>query len=366
MELTRLNLVNFKNIESASLDFGQGINALVGLNGAGKTNVIDAIYCLSMCKSSLGQTDRGSIRHGSEGFVVDGKYSDQHGKMHSTLLSFTAKTGKKIIKYDDKEYDRIADHVGKIPVVIVSPTDSFLVNDAADERRRYLNSFISQLDAEYLATVMRYNAVLGERNRLLKQPMGRPMQEILDVLDLQLTSHGNQIHAKREQYIQMLTPSLEKYYALLSHDSEKVTLKYSSELNDTPFEQLLQNARQKDFVNQFTTSGIHRDDMLMRIGDRPLKRYGSQGQQKSFLVALKLAQYEVVESVRNEKPILLLDDLLDKLDSQRVSQLIEIIRGNRFGQSFISDCNATHLKQILDASGEYTIFEVSDGTITKQ
>lgn len=365
MQLDKLNIVNFKNIAAASVDFGSGINALVGSNGAGKTNVIEAVYYLSMCKSSLGLSDRGAIKHGEEFFVADGTYSDSLGKQHTALCSYSSKTAKKVIKFDGKEYERIADHVGRIPVVIVSPADAFLVSDAADERRRYLNSFISQLDAQYLQAIMRYNTILGQRNRLLKQPMGKPMQELLEALDTQLVANGNIVYAKRCETVEQLRPSLQHYYSILSDDSEQVSLSYSSELNSTSFEELLHNARQKDFINQFTTSGVHRDDLIMHIGDRPLKRYGSQGQQKSFLIALKLAQYEVVRQFRNEKPILLLDDLFDKLDARRVARLLQIVRSADFGQIFISDCNGEHLSKLLADGGTYNMYTVQDGEITQ-
>ena len=254
--------------------------------------------------------------------------------------------------------------MGLIPAVIVSPADSALISDAADERRRYLNAFISQLDRSYLQAVMRYNAVLAERNRLLKM---QPDETMLQIYDRQLCDHGGVIHARREEFVRRLQPIVAEYYRMLSGDREQVELLYKSELNERPFEEILQAARQKDLVNEFTTSGIHRDDLVLKIGGYPLRKYGSQGQQKSFLIALKLAQYAIVAEEKHERPILLLDDLFDKLDAGRVEQLIRLVSDETFGQILISDCNPTRLKTILDRTGgDYALFAVADGSVTQE
>lgn len=361
MYLEKISLLNFKNIAQEELSFCPGINCLVGDNGAGKTNVVDAVYYLSMCKSSLQMTDGQSIRHGADFFLVEGRYSSDAGRREQVVCSFSRKGGK-VLKRNGKEYDRLADHVGLIPAVIVSPADSALISDAADERRRYLNAFISQLDRAYLTALMRYNAVLAERNRLLKM---QPDETMLAIYDRQLVEHGNRIHARRREFAARLQPLVAEYYRRLSDDREQVELLYRSELNERPFEEVLRDARQKDLVNEFTTAGIHRDDLTLRIGGYPLRKYGSQGQQKSFLIALKLAQYAIVAAEKGERPILLLDDLFDKLDAGRVEQLIRLVADDAFGQIFITDCNPTRLRTILDrAGGSYTLFTVSNGTIT--
>ncbi|MBQ8863235.1 MAG: DNA replication/repair protein RecF [Rikenellaceae bacterium] len=365
MYLDRLNIMNFKNIAEANIEFSHSINALVGLNGAGKTNIIEAVYYLSMCKSSMGQSDRGSVRHESDFFVLEGDYTDGRERHNSVTCTYTSKGGKKILKFNGKEYDKLSEHVGRIPVVIVSPADAFLVSDAADERRRYLNAFISQLDSQYLSAIIRYNSVLAERNKLLKNPSSNIVNELLETYDMQLIAHGEVVNAKRKEYIEMLIPSLEKYYRILCDDREEVSLSYASELNDTSFEELLARSRQRDTICQFTTTGVHRDDMVMRIGGMPLKKYGSQGQQKSFLVALKLAQYDIVSRITGEKPILLLDDVFDKLDAGRVARLIEIVNSEEFGQIFISDCNRRRLVDILDKAGRnYSVCHVDNGCVT--
>ncbi len=361
MYLKKIALINFKNIAEAELLLCPGVNCFVGDNGAGKTNVIDAVHYLSMCKSSLQTTDGQSVRHDADFFMAEGHYTTDEGKSEAVVCSFSRKGGK-VLKRNGKEYERLSDHVGLIPAVIVSPADSALISDAADERRRYLNAFISQLDRAYLTAMMRYNAVLAERNRLLKM---RPDETMLEIYDMQLTEHGEKIHARRREFAERLQPAVAEYYRVLSGDREQVELHYKSELNGTSFGDLLRAARQKDIVSEFTTSGIHRDDLVLKIGGYPLRKYGSQGQQKSFLIALKLAQYAIVAAEKGEKPILLLDDLFDKLDAGRVEQLIRLVSDESFGQIFITDCNTTRLQSILDDAGsDYSLFTVADGAVT--
>lgn len=369
MILKKISLLNFKNISRAELEFAEGINCLVGDNGAGKTNVVDAVYYLSMCKSALSMTDGQSIRHGEEFFVVEGEYLSDAGRREGVSCTFARQGGRsnKSVKRNGKEYERLADHIGLIPIVIVSPMDTFLVSDAADERRRYLNGFISQFDAEYLSAVMRYNQVLGQRNRLLKQPFSPAGEELLGVLDEQLVRHGLAVHAGRARLVERLQPLVAEYYRVLSDDREQVEISYRSELDSADFAELLLRSRGRDIASGFTTTGIHRDDLVMRIGGWPLRKYGSQGQQKSLLVALKLAQYTLVCETLGEKPILLLDDLFDKLDTGRVEKLISLVDGGRFGQIFITDCNKVRLQRILDGGGRtYSLMHVADGAVSSQ
>ncbi len=366
MQLETLSLVDFKNIASATLRFGAGLNCLVGENGAGKTNVLDAIHYLSMCRSSLGTTDRQSVRHGAEFFVVEGGYVADGGYGVGVVCSFSGSAGKKI-RANDKEYERFSDHLGAVPLVMVSPADSYLISDAADERRRWLNSFISQLDRGYLQALVRYNGVLVERNRLLKEGVSPVSAEVLDALDVQLVRHGEVVFSRREQIVGQLAPLVADFYARLSDDREAVELSYRSELSGGAFGDVLAASRQKDFALGFTSSGVHRDDLVMRIGGHPLRRYGSQGQQKSFLVALKLAQGVVSTEVMGERPILLLDDLFDKLDGGRVGRLLELVSCEPFGQIFVSDCNKPRLAEILARSGkEYVLFEIDNGELSQE
>ena len=362
MYLRKLSLLNFKNIAECELAFGPAINCLVGDNGAGKTNIVDAVYYLSMCKSAFGMTDGQAIRHGADFFLAEGLYTSDHEKSEQVVCTFSRKSGK-VLKRNGKEYERLSDHVGLIPAVVVSPADSVLISDAADERRRFLNAFISMLDRNYMQALIRYNAVLAERNRLLKM---QPDEVMLEIYDQQLIEHGNRIHQRRSEFAERLQPLVAEFYRLLSEDREQVELRYKSELNDRPFEEVLRAARQKDLVNEFTTAGIHRDDLTLRIGGYPLRKYGSQGQQKSFLIALKLAQYTLLAEEQGERPLLLLDDLFDKLDAGRVEQLLRLVSSQQFGQILITDCNPTRLKAILDrAGGSYTLYQVAEGSVTK-
>ena len=369
MYLRKLTLLDFKNIAREEFQFQPGVNCLVGDNGAGKTNVVDAVYYLSMGKSALPMTDGQSIRHGAEGFLLEGLYTADGGRSEQIVCSCMRRAsaggrGGKVLKRNGKEYDRLSDHVGLIPAVIVSPADGALISDAAEERRRFLNALLSQLDKSYLQALIRYNAVLAERNRLLKM---QPDETMLAIYDLQLVECGNRIYEGRRRCIEQLQPLVAEFYRILSDDREQVRLEYKSELNEHPFDALLQAARQKDRINEFTTVGPHRDDLVLRIADYPLRKYGSQGQQKSFLIALKLAQYTLVAREKGEKPLLLLDDLFDKLDASRVERLIRLVTGEAFGQILITDCNPTRLQQILDQACEsYALFRVADGrTVTE-
>ncbi len=364
MRLKRLSLINFKNIAELQCEFSPGVNALVGSNGAGKTNVIDAIHFLSMSKSMFSLTDRQSVRHDEPFFVVDGGFATDKESSETVVCSFSRQSGKgvKSLKRNGKEYDKLSDHVGRIPVVVVSPQDSALVYDSAEERRRFINSFISQFDALYLSSLIRYNATLAQRNKVLKNHLDISM---LEIYDMQLAESAKVIHARRQEISQRLQPLVEHYYKLISGDREPVSLEHSSQIEGGDYGALLLEARAKDIANEHTTVGPHRDDFVFKIGGYPLRKYGSQGQQKSFLIALKLAQYKIVSDLREERPILLLDDLFDKLDSERVSSLIKIVSSEEFGQIFITDCNGEHLTAILEqGESPYSLFEVEAGVVT--
>ena len=360
MYLKKLVLINFKNIAQAEITLSERLNCFVGDNGAGKTNVLDAVYYLSMSKSALTMTDGQSVRHGEDFFVVEGTYAGDSGSNDTVNCSFLRRSGK-VLKLNGKEYDRMADHVGRFPVVMVSPQDSVLITDAAEERRRYLNAFLSQLDRDYLASLMRYNAVLAERNRFLKSSSD---EQMLQIYDMQLADHAARIYERRRDIIDRMRPLVAEFYRQLSGDREQVEIEYRSELASASMGELLLASRERDIVNGFTTSGVHRDDMSLRIGGYPLRRYGSQGQQKSFLMSLKLAQYRILTEVCGERPLLLLDDLFDKLDTSRVENLLTLVAGDDFGQIFITDCNRSRLETILSRAGEkYALFMVEGGDI---
>lgn len=360
MWLKRLSLINFKNIRQADIDLSERFNCFVGDNGAGKTNVLDAVYYLSMSKSAFTMTDGQSVSHGEDFFVAEGTYVAESERQESVNCTFSRKGGK-ILKRNGKEYDRLADHVGSFPLVIVSPRDTELIMDAADERRRYLNGFISQLDRSYLASMMRYNAVLAERNRFLKSSSD---EQMLLIYDMQLAEHGTKVYERRGAVVEQMRGLVEEYYRYLSEDKETVEIVYRSELEQMPLSELLLRSRERDIINQFTCSGVHRDDLVFKIGGYPLRRYGSQGQQKSFLMALKLAQFRMLAKHTQERPILLLDDLFDKLDIGRVQRLLSLVSAEEFGQIFITDCNKLRLEDTLLSAGvEYKLFKVEAGEV---
>lgn len=360
MWLKRLSLINFKNIRQADIDLSERFNCFVGDNGAGKTNVLDAVYYLSMSKSAFTMTDGQSVSHGEDFFVAEGTYVAESERQESVNCTFSRKGGK-ILKRNGKEYDRLADHVGSFPLVIVSPRDTELIMDAADERRRYLNGFISQLDRSYLASMMRYNAVLAERNRFLK---GSSDEQMLLIYDMQLAEHGTKVYERRGAVVEQMRDLVEEYYRYLSEDKETVEIVYRSELEQMPLSELLLRSRERDIINQFTCSGVHRDDLVFKIGGYPLRKYGSQGQQKSFLMALKLAQFRMLAEHTQERPILLLDDLFDKLDIGRVQRLLSLVSAEEFGQIFITDCNKLRLEDTLLSAGvEYKLFKVEAGEV---
>lgn len=367
MLLKTLSLLNFKNIEEAHLSFSPSINALVGDNGAGKTNVIDAIHYLALSKSMVVMTDRQSVRHEAPFFVVDGGFSSDSGSSESVVCSFSRQQAKgvKSLKRNGKEYEKLSEHVGVIPVVVVAPQDIALVYEGAEERRRFLNSFISQFDKQYLGALMQYNATLSQRNTLLKSACEVTMLEIYDAL---LTQRADLIYNRRREIVEQMQPLVELYYRELCDQKESISLSYSSQISEqSSLAELLRESRSRDIALMHTTVGVHRDDLDLKIEGLPLRKYGSQGQQKSFLIALKLAQYRIATEQSGERAILLLDDLFDKLDRKRVERLIKIVSAPEFGQIFITDCNSSRLEEILKASSTlYSLYSVEAGKIEEQ
>ncbi len=362
MHLKSLSIVNFKNLAQANMELSTGINAFIGSNGAGKSNVLDAIHYLALTKSMVQMTDGQSVRHGEDFFMVDGSFQGDSGKEEKIVCSFSKQRGGgKKLKRGGKEYDRLADHIGLVPLVIVSPQESLLITDSGDERRRFMNSFISQIDGRYLNTLIRYNSTLQQRNKFLKSS---PQESMLDVYDAQLVSYGEALHCRRMEIIAALQPIVQRLYGELSQQREEVTLEYRSQLNGESYADLLLAARQKDMICEHTSVGVHRDDLILKIGGHPLRKYGSQGQQKSALIALKMAQFEILTNEREERPILLLDDIFDKLDEERVALLVWIVSRPEYGQIFITDCHNDMLANILHSMEDCKIFGVQEGEIT--
>ena len=362
MILDSISILNFKNICDERIELSAGINCFVGDNGAGKTNILDAAHYLSLARSMHTISDRQSLRHGEDGFMLDGTFRHDDDRHEQVLCSYTTRGGK-VLKRNGKEYDKLSDHVGLCPIVVVSPADTMLISDSAEERRRYFNRLISQLDRGYMSALIRYNTTLAERNKLLKTSPG---EEMLLIYDAMLDSTAATIYRRRQEVIDQMLPLVQQYYAELSDGRESVGMEYRSELSERPLSELLLASRQRDFVNEHTTCGIHRDDMILTIDGYALRKFGSQGQQKSFLVALKLAEYTIMASHLNEKPILLLDDLFDKLDIRRVAHLLRLVGGDIFGQILITDCNKLRLQRTLDEAGaQYQLFNIAEGRVIR-
>ena len=361
MYLKHILINNFKNIEQADLLFSENLNCFVGNNGEGKTNLLDAIYYLSITKSFFNSADRQNIRHNENYFILQGNFfrNEKEEKIYCGVQN-----GEKIFKRNDKQYSRFADHLGLIPAVMISPTDILLINDSGDERRRYINSVISQLDIVYLENLVKYNRVLMQRNKLLKQT--RIENDVIAVLNEQLNAYAQVVYDKRKQFIERVQPYFVQVYAQISNSNEQVSITYKSDLHDSSFIDLLERSFEKDCIMQHTTAGIHRDDIVLKMNGYPIKKIGSQGQQKTFLIALKLTQFRFFKDQTNVSPILLLDDIFDKLDLNRVEHLISLVAGSDFGQIFITDSNKTRLDKILEQQkNSFSLFNVDKGKITK-
>lgn len=361
MILDTLSIINFKNIADEQLKLSEQVNCFVGDNGAGKTNILDAVHYLALARSMHTITDAQSVRHSEDAFLLDGRFRRDDGRPEQVVCSYTRRGGK-TLKRNGKEYERLSEHVGGFPIVVVSPADSALISDSAEERRKYINRFISQIDRGYMAQLIRYNTTLQERNRLLK---ANPSEEMLLIYDGMLSASADVLFKRRQEVIAQMRPIVEEYYAMLSDERETIGMEYRSELQNSTLAELLLASRKRDFINEFTTVGVHRDDVLFSIGGYPLRKFGSQGQQKSFLIALKLAEYRLLAERVGDKPILLLDDLFDKLDMRRVSQLLRLVGGEMFGQILITDCNKHRLQRTLSEAGvEYELFHIAEGHAT--
>ena len=362
MDLKKIVVQDFRNIELQELEFCPNINCISGNNGEGKTNLMDAIWYLSMAKSSFSPSDRFNIRFGCSGFALSGLYSMPSGP--DTRISVQVDSSGKKLKRDDKPYTRLADHIGLLPIVMVSPTDVAMVSETGEERRRFCNAVLSQMSAEYLNFVQNYARLLMQRNAILKS--GSPDWQLLDVMDEQMESFALPVSEMRRRLASDLSPLVQEFYARISGGKESVGISYRSDLDGGRLADILRSRREKDFMLKYTSAGIQRDDFLFEMDGRPIRRCGSQGQQKSFLVALKFAQYSLMKERRGFAPILLLDDLFDKLDMGRVQNLLQMVAGSDFGQIFLSDSNKVRLSGIVDGiTAERTYFEAKGGAFTR-
>ncbi|MGV6846094.1 MAG: DNA replication/repair protein RecF [Lutibacter sp.] len=359
MNLKKLHLVNFKNILSQSFDFDDKINCFVGNNGVGKTNILDAIFYLSFTKSYFNPNAVQNINHQKDFFVIEGEYAI-NDKIDKVVCSL--KRGyKKQVKRNGKLYEKFSEHIGYLPLVIISPADRNLIIEGSDTRRKFMDNVISQYDKGYLKTLINYNKVLVQRNSLLKYfALNHTFDELnLTVYNEQLEQYGIEIHEKRKKFLNEFIPIFKNRYQSISTVNEEVSLEYKSQLNEGNLIDLLKNNIQKDRVLQYTSVGIHKDDLIFNIDGYAIKKFGSQGQQKSYLIALKLAQFEFIKNQSKVKPILLLDDIFDKLDENRVKQIVNLVNQNEFGQIFISDTHKERTEQVIKQTKQpYKIFEL--------
>ncbi|HEX8563024.1 MAG TPA: DNA replication and repair protein RecF [Flavobacterium sp.] len=347
MYLKHISLFNYKNFSEAEFDFDTTINCFVGKNGIGKTNVLDAIYHLSYGKSYFNPLAVQNIRHGEEFFVIEGDF-EKNNRTEQIVCSLK-KGQKKILKRNGKQYEKFSDHVGFIPLVIISPADRDLIVEGSETRRRFMDSVISQLDPAYLQQLIHYNKIIAQRNALLKYFASNRIfeRETLDIYNAQLDGPGQYIFEKRQQFLEDFIPIFSQYHHSITDSDETVQLKYESQLFSNGTLALLDENLAKDRVLQYTSAGIHKDDLSFEIDNYPIKKFGSQGQQKSYLIALKLAQFEFVKKQSGEKPILLFDDIFDKLDEIRVGKIVKMVNDDNFGQIFISDTHPDRTQAIV-------------------
>ncbi len=359
MFLKELSLTNYKNFESLKFSFDTKIICFVGLNGVGKTNILDSIYHLSYTKSYFNPIPSQNIKHGETFFFISGRYMI-NDKEENILVSLK-KGDKKIIKRNNKLYKKFSDHIGKIPLVLISPDDRNLIIEGSETRRKFIDGIISQTDKEYLNNLIDYNKTLKQRNALLKMFYDNSVniRKTIDIYDRQLSSDAQKIYDKRREFLNEFIPIFKSRYKELSNDKENVEIKHSSDISpDQNLYKLLKNSLEKDLRFQYTTKGIHKDDLNLNLDNFPIKKYGSQGQQKTFLIAMKLAQFDYLSKL-DSKPILLLDDIFDKLDDTRVKQIINLVNQEKFNQIFISDTNKTRSENtIKKVNKSYKIFEI--------
>ena len=369
MILRKLTILNYKNIREATLELSPKINCFIGHNGAGKTNVLDAVYFLSFCRSATNPVDAQVIRHDEPFCMIEGVYDED------LLVSCGMKRGqKKHFKRNKKEYKRLSEHIGLIPLVVVAPSDTMLIEGSSEERRRLMDMVISQYDRSYIEALARYNNAHQQRNTLLKQasaaesPAAAAYDPLLmELWEEQMAEAGEAIYAKRQAFVESLIPVFQEYYERISEGREQVGLQYVSHCQRGPLLDVIRRDRMKDVAVGYSLHGVHRDDLVFTIGDHPMRREGSQGQNKTYVIALKLAQFEFLKQTMSQTtPLLLLDDIFDKLDAGRVEQIVRLVSGDSFGQIFITDTNRDHLDRILRATTlDYKIFYVADGDITR-
>ena len=362
MILKRLSILNYRNIAAAELEFSPKINCFVGQNGEGKTNVLDAIYFLSLTKSIANSIDSMNVRHGEEMMMVQGVY-DLNGVEEDISIGMKIHQ-KKHVKRNKKEYKRLTEHIGLLPIIIASPNDSVIISGGSEERRRLMDVVISQYDPEYMTALTAYNKALQQRNAMLKAE-DEPDTGVISIYEEMMAEEGERIYQKRQAFIEEFIPIFQHFYSLISKGNETVSLNYKSHCQRGALLDIIQRDRQKDRIMGFSLHGIHKDELEMTLDGYPIKREGSQGQNKTYMISLKLAQFDFLKRTGSKTtPLLLLDDIFDKLDAQRVEQIVNLVASDAFGQIFITDTNREHLDKILERSqGDYKIFHVEGGNV---
>jgi len=362
MVLEHLSIINYKNVEQADLYLSPKINCFLGNNGMGKTNLLDAIYYLSFCKSYTNPIDSQNINHDSDFAVIQGWYNI-HDKKEEFFCSLKRRQ-KKHFKRNKKEYEKLSDHIGFLPLVMISPSDTDLITGGSDDRRRFMDVVLSQFDKEYLHSLIKYNKALQQRNALLKADDSKTDNMLFELWEDEMVKEGSLIHERRKNFIEKFIPTFQKFYDFICQSNEKVSLRYESHLENADFTALLSQKRERDKILGYSSVGIHKDDLDMQLDDYSIKRVGSQGQNKTYVVALKLAQFDFLLQSGTTTPILLLDDIFDKLDSSRVEQIVELVLGKEFGQIFITDTNREHLDDILkNSNSPYHLYRVDNGLV---
>ncbi|MBR6282675.1 MAG: DNA replication and repair protein RecF [Muribaculaceae bacterium] len=360
MQLDTLTILNYKNIAEARLEFAPGVNCLIGNNGMGKTNVLDAVYYLSLCRSSMGQPDTSVIRHGEPYMMLQGHYTRREGDEDITIALQRGK--RKVVRRAGKEYQRLSQHIGLLPLVMISPMDWDLIRGAGEERRKLMNQIIAQGDAEYLDAIIRYGKAVEQRNSMIRHEMRDPL--LYETVEQVMCTTARVVHEARKRWIEAFTPIFLNYYQAVAGNQEHVQLRYESALNDATLEQVLAANRERDMAIGYTTHGVHRDDIELLLDAHSMRRNGSQGQCKTYTIALRLAQFDFIKASNPTTPILLLDDIFDKLDATRVERIVDIVAGEQFGQIFITDTNRTHLDSIVTRlQGDHRMFDVVDGKV---
>ncbi len=364
MYLQKLSILNYKNVREATLSFSPKLNCLFGKNGQGKTNVLDAIYYLSFCKSHNNPIDSQNINHDADFLMLQGAY-----EAGDTVHEFNCgirRHQKKVFKHDKKAYERLADHIGTIPLVMVSPADEELIREGSEERRRFMDMAISQYDHPYMNSLMEYNRYLQQRNALLRNENMRPGDDMFEIYEIPMGELAQEIHTKRKKFVEAFIPVFDHYYQAISNGQEHVGLLYRSHLSQGDLAAQLSSVRARDLAVGNTTRGIHKDDLEITMDGYPIKKVGSQGQNKSCLIAMKLAQSDFLRQTGCHTPILLLDDLFDKLDEHRVEQILSLVSQDNFGQIFITDTHFEHLCQhVQRICPDYKLFSVDDGNVVE-